>query len=246
MFKILRTKLVVFGATLLASSSASFLVPAHTLAISGQAVTAFTNNQRSANGLAPLAWNAALGNSAWLKAQDMCAKGYWSHTAPDGVTGWTFMSRSGYAYTTASENLARGFSDDAATVASWMASPGHRANILNAAYTDTGVGSATCNFEGATTTFVVAHYGATSAPTSAPAPKAVAAPTPQARPRSVAPPTKQAAVLSDQPEPVPSRVTAASPPEVKLAKVEPSFGTKLWDMTWPKKQSVGVFSAKLA
>ena len=39
------------------------------------------------------------------------------------------------------ENLAFGF-DPAAVVGGWMASPGHRANILNPTYTETGVGFA--------------------------------------------------------------------------------------------------------
>lgn len=228
-----RHKIFVIGVAFVLSTATIVVFPLTTLAISGQTIASLTNNARSSNGLSSLAWNARLANSAWLKAQDMCVKGYWAHTAPDGASGWTFMSQSGYAYVAAGENLARGFSDDSATVAGWMASTGHRANVLNPAYADIGVGYASCLFEGVETTFVVAHYGAT----------ATASRTAQARPKVVAPTTK-AAVTSVKPEPVPSRAAAASPPAIKPA--EPSFGAKLWKLAWGHQPNLGVFSGKPA
>ncbi len=43
----------------------------------------------------------------------------------------------GYEY---GENSAYGFRTPAATVRAWMRSPGHRANILNSIFRETGVG----------------------------------------------------------------------------------------------------------
>jgi uncharacterized protein YkwD len=40
------------------------------------------------------------------------------------------------------ENVAEGYTSGAALVAGWMTSPAHRANILSARYTETGVGTA--------------------------------------------------------------------------------------------------------
>lgn len=45
----------------------------------------------------------------------------------------------GCTATRASENLARGYTTADATVAAWMASPGHRANVLDGAVTRIGV-----------------------------------------------------------------------------------------------------------
>ena len=45
----------------------------------------------------------------------------------------------GCAATRASENLARGYTTADATVAAWMASPGHRANVLDGSLTRIGV-----------------------------------------------------------------------------------------------------------
>ncbi len=220
MSKIIRNaKISLLAVVLFASSVATLVLPGNAIAISGQTIASLTNIERSNNGLPNLAWNAALANSAWQKAEDMCTKSYWAHTAPDGTTGWTFMNQSGYKYTAAGENLAMGFDSDTGIVAGWMASPGHRANILNTSYNDIGVGSASCMFQGTATTFVVAHYGATAASTAA-------------RQRAVSAPTSTA-VKSVNPEPAPSKATAASPPaEVKPAKTEPNFGINLGNLSW--------------
>jgi uncharacterized protein YkwD len=51
------------------------------------------------------------------------------------------MMRSfGVSYRTAGENIAVGYTSPAAVVQGWMNSEGHRANILNASYTQIGMG----------------------------------------------------------------------------------------------------------
>lgn len=124
-----------------------------------------TNNQREVNGLPSLTWSELLAASATAKAQDMCVNNYWAHTSPTGITGWTFMSQAGYKYITAGENLAKDFSSQQSTINAWMASPGHRANILNVNYSEIGVASLSCTIDGYYTTVVVAHYGAVIKPT---------------------------------------------------------------------------------
>ena len=57
----------------------------------------------------------------------------WTHGAQQLV---------GYAYRSSGENVAEGYTSGAALMASWMTSPPHRANILSAKYTETGVGMA--------------------------------------------------------------------------------------------------------
>ena len=48
----------------------------------------------------------------------------------------------GYPYRSSGENVAEGYTSGAAVMAAWMMSPPHRANILSAKYTETGVGMA--------------------------------------------------------------------------------------------------------
>ena len=193
-----RSKLAIIILSLLTWGALISLVPGHAYSITDQTIINLTNKERTVVGLPTLAWNSALTNSAILKAQDMCSKSYWAHTAPDGTTGWTFMNQSHYPYITAGENLAKGYSDDASLVAGWMASPTHRANILNSNFIDIGVGSATCNFEGLQTTFVVAHYGATK-----PAPKLVETPN---KPQAAAP--EAAKKIATEPQPTKAPATA--------------------------------------
>ncbi|MGB4758797.1 MAG: CAP domain-containing protein [Candidatus Saccharimonadales bacterium] len=119
-----------------------------------------TNQERSANGLGALALNAALNDAASAKALDMATRNYWSHNTPDGEEPWVFVNATGYQYKTAGENLAYGFATSADTVAAWMNSPGHRANILNSTYTEVGFGTAnSANYQGhGNQTIVVAFY----------------------------------------------------------------------------------------
>lgn len=208
----------------------AFVFSSHAYSVSNQAIINITNQQRAANGLAPLAWNAALSNSAYLKADDMCKKGYWSHTAPDGATAWTLIEQSGYEYLDAGENLAKGFSDDNATVAGWMASPGHRANILKSNYSDIGVASSTCNFQGSETQIVVAHYGTTgeakkAQPVATPSKAAPSSETPKIAPE----------VADPQPEPVKSSAPAPA------AQVEEATNKKPWSFIWIEVPMIKLF-----
>lgn len=225
-------------------------------ALSGSAIISISNGERTARGLTLLAGNSALNRSAAMKAEDMCAKGYWAHTSPNGTTGWTFMSKAGYAYTKAGENLAKDFSSDSGVVVGWMASASHQANILNGAFQDTGVAVLPCLFQGEQTTIVVAHYGATyskpaAAPAPTPAPTKTPAPIKTPAPKTNPAPSKQAiAKPTIQPVPIPPQPAAViipkptateSPtqgPTVNQEKSRVSFGAKLWEMVWTKKSKL--------
>lgn len=119
-----------------------------------------TNAERSAGDEDSLKLSTKLSAAAQAKANDMVARNYWSHTTPDGKTPWTFISGSGYSYYTAGENLAYGFSNAEDTINGWMNSREHRANILNADFTEVGFGIAPAhNFQGhKDTTVIVAMY----------------------------------------------------------------------------------------
>lgn len=117
-----------------------------------------TNFERSSHGVGELTIDLELQKSAQLKAQDMLDRDYWSHQTPEGEDPWVFFEEAGYEFSFAGENLARGFITTAGTVAGWMNSEGHRENLLNPTYTEVGFGVVTGEFQGETTTVVVAHY----------------------------------------------------------------------------------------
>ena len=80
-------------------------------------------------------------NVARVKAKDMVDNNYFSHTSPIYGSPFDMLKNYGISYKTAGENIA-GNSTNSEAVNAWMNSSGHRANILNANYTDLGVGIA--------------------------------------------------------------------------------------------------------
>lgn len=127
--------------------------------ISPSEVIRLTNVERAKNGLSSLTENSTLSQAAIAKGNDMLAKGYWAHFAPDGTSPWSFFLSFGYKYKYAGENLARDFSDASTAVNAWMNSPSHRENILNANYQEIGIGVVEGNLSGADTTIIVQFFG---------------------------------------------------------------------------------------
>lgn len=98
-----------------------------------------TNEARTAFGDKPLNLNTDLDNAALAKAEDMVVNHYWAHFRPsDHKAPWDFIQESGYNYTVAGENLARGFRTPAGITNAWLNSPPHRANMLSPKYNDVG------------------------------------------------------------------------------------------------------------
>ncbi|MFH8338144.1 CAP domain-containing protein [Streptomyces sp. AM6-12] len=97
------------------------------------------NDERAKAGLAALSANSALTNLAGAFSDDMAARGFFSDTDPDGKSPWDRAAAAGVSGLGA-ENIARGPADPAAVVKAWMASPEHRADILNPAFHTLGVG----------------------------------------------------------------------------------------------------------
>jgi uncharacterized protein YkwD len=65
---------------------------------------------------------------------------FFDHTGSDGRSTFQRLRDAGYNYRLAAENIAAGVATPAEVVALWMDSPSHRANILNCALRETGVG----------------------------------------------------------------------------------------------------------
>ncbi len=122
-----------------------------------------TNTNRIGDSQQPLAVNNLLEEAAQLKANDMAAKGYFSHNSPDGKTPWYWLDQVGYKYSYAGENLAVNFTDSKDVVLAWMNSPEHRANILNGNFSDIGIAAEAGTSDGRETTFIVQFFGKLSA-----------------------------------------------------------------------------------
>ncbi len=105
-----------------------------------QEVIRLVNEQRANYGLKPLTENWELSRVARYKSQDMSDNRYFSHTSPTYGSPFQMMKNFGLSFRTAGENIAYGQRTPQAVVNAWMNSSGHRANILNSAYTQIGVG----------------------------------------------------------------------------------------------------------
>ena len=103
-------------------------------------VVRLVNEQRARVGLKELKHNWELSRVARYKSQDMKDNKYFSHTSPVYGTPFQMMKSFGITYRSAGENIARGQTSPQAVVNAWMNSSGHRANILNASFTEIGVG----------------------------------------------------------------------------------------------------------
>jgi uncharacterized protein YkwD len=106
------------------------------------------NRERTIHDEQPLQPNAHLQQSAQAHTESMALDDYFEHDGPAGDTPLSRMTASGYIYSSQvgyeiGENIGWGtlsLSTPRAIVAAWMASPGHRANILDANFRDTAVG----------------------------------------------------------------------------------------------------------
>lgn len=118
--------------------------PARSLATIVDTVFLLTNRERTRASLTPLRRNTELTRAAQIHAEQMAAAGKLAHDLP-GARFPSLASRLkvvGYAYRNVGENVAEGYTSGAALMAGWMTSAPHRANVLSARYTETGVGMA--------------------------------------------------------------------------------------------------------
>lgn len=117
------------------------------LAAGERKVLLLTNIERAMKGIGPLAWDENLARAARYHAADMAFDGYFNHASFDRKNGklvWLgieFARIRRFDGKGSAENIAIMPTDSAENVVQrWMASPGHRANILNPANTRMGVG----------------------------------------------------------------------------------------------------------
>lgn len=150
---LITAKLVALGALALTP------LPAELSIITTARIVQLINVERREAGLNELVVSDALARAAQQKARDMLEQDYFAHISPSGVTPWFWMSKEGYEYKVAGENLAIDFVQAEDVIDAWMASPTHKENIVHADYVETGVAAATGEFQGGTSTIVVQMFG---------------------------------------------------------------------------------------
>jgi hypothetical protein len=132
------------------------------LEISSSELVVQANIERNKKGLSTLAYNKKLERAAFLKAENMFKEQYWAHYGPNNESPWQFILASGYQYKYAGENLAKGFSSTQAVHDAWMASPTHRANILDGNFKEIGIAVVKGKLLGADVFLVVQMFGSTT------------------------------------------------------------------------------------
>jgi len=108
-----------------------------------QQVADLVNKEIAAAGLPALKVNTQLAGDAEKKAEDLRDKNYFDHNSPTYGSPFDMMKQFGIKYSTAGENIAKGQRTPGDVMNGWMNSPGHKANIMNANYTEIGVGYVT-------------------------------------------------------------------------------------------------------
>ena len=113
-----------------------------TIATMEARVVTLVNTQRAGSGCAAVTVDSRLATAARAHAKDMASRDYFSHTTPEGKAFDTRIRDAGYNLSSAAENIAFGQPSAESVMDAWMASPDHRANILNCALHQIGVGLA--------------------------------------------------------------------------------------------------------
>ncbi len=103
-----------------------------------QQVVTLVNEERAKEGLQPLRINQSAAAAAQVRAKEIVSS--FSHTRPNGSSFSTALDEQGTSYRRSGENIAWGQKSPQQVVQGWMNSPGHRANIMNASFTEIGVG----------------------------------------------------------------------------------------------------------
>lgn len=129
-------------------SRTRYVVATDAAAVSSAEREAFDliNKKRSDAGLEPLAWNEQLAALAREHSDDMAQFKYFSHKGTDGTMVDARADKLGIMnWSAIGENIAfnRGYSDAPSfAVTCWMDSPGHRQNILDKRWNQSGIGVA--------------------------------------------------------------------------------------------------------
>jgi uncharacterized protein YkwD len=129
------------------------------------------NRVRGARGLRPLRARPALAAAARRHSLQMGHRGFFAHESADGTPFWRRIERfyggHGFRSWAVGENIfwqSPASTRAGSVVRSWLASPGHRANVLSREWRDVGVGAVSLPtapgvFGGSAVTIVTVDFG---------------------------------------------------------------------------------------
>ncbi|MBI3689095.1 MAG: CAP domain-containing protein [Actinobacteria bacterium] len=103
----------------------------------GSQLLGLVNRERAQRGCQPVRTDPRLTAAAQEHTSDMAAHDLLSHTGSNGSTMLARAEAHGFTGSVG-ENVARGYPTPTAVMTAWMASSGHRANIVNCSYTAMG------------------------------------------------------------------------------------------------------------
>ncbi|MGH1335924.1 MAG: CAP domain-containing protein [Aureispira sp.] len=86
-----------------------------------------------------LNWNTLLESTAQAHSEDMRAVNTLSHQGSNGSDAGSRLTQAGYIWQTYGENIAEGYTSEAAVVKGWLESEGHCKNIMKETFTEMGV-----------------------------------------------------------------------------------------------------------
>ena len=102
-------------------------------------VLSLVNQARAAKGCPALVVNPKLQAAAAGHAKAMSKQNFFGHKGKNGSTPGRRATAQGYNWSKVAENIAMGWPTPERTVQDWMASSGHRQNILDCSLRETGI-----------------------------------------------------------------------------------------------------------
>jgi uncharacterized protein YkwD len=128
------------------------------------------NQIRAAHRLTALSPSPTLGAAAQTHSREMLVNGYFGHDSSNGSPFWkrirAYYPEGRYGYWSVGENLfwSSGSTSATAAMKAWMASPEHRANILDPAWRQIGVAAVSSRnapgtYEGRGVTVITTDFG---------------------------------------------------------------------------------------
>ena len=168
----MRAARILLVAVAFAVAVAALLTPAAGAALTPleSGVLSDINAFRRAHHLQPLRVSARLDEAARAHTLQMAHDGYFAHESADGSAFWqriqAFYPSSAWAYWSVGENLLYSSPDitPAKALQMWLASPEHRANLMNPRWREIGVAAvhesaAPGVYEGRRVTIVTTDFG---------------------------------------------------------------------------------------
>ncbi len=107
--------------------------------VQAQQARQLLNGLRTEHGVGGVRPSPTLEEIAMGHAMDMAENGFFSHTGTDGGSIGDRARAAGYRYCTIAENIAKGQKSVPEVMSSWIASRGHRRNMVNDKVTEYGL-----------------------------------------------------------------------------------------------------------